>query len=114
MRIGEQPWPPPYLNEIAAAFRNAPPLRSEDDRDRALKCPVCSADMAIERVHGVRIDACRAHGAWFDLGEVPQLIERVRAGEALAASAAVRDARRDGKISGMLFGLLSLFFDRHG
>ncbi len=112
--FGPGPLLPPYLEEISAAFRTAPPLRPRGDPNRVLKCPVCSNDMVVEKLHGVRIDVCGSHGMWFDVGEVPTLIERVRAGESVAASRAVHKARLEGQMGPLLFGLWSLFLDRDG
>jgi Zn-finger nucleic acid-binding protein len=67
--------------------------------------------MATETHQGVQLDVCSAHGSWFDAGEVSSLIQRIRSGERLSKSRAVREARRDGKVGGMLFGALSLLFD---
>jgi len=44
-----------------------------DERVTYLRCPVCSDVMNrvnFARVSGVILDVCRAHGAWFDAGEL--------------------------------------------
>ena len=48
-----------------------------------VKCPVCATIMnrkLFAAGAGVIIDVCRAHGAWFDLGELPRVIEFVMSG----------------------------------
>jgi Zn-finger nucleic acid-binding protein len=61
-----------------------------DERD-ALPCPVCQAPMRRyihENSSGVWIDACGAHGAWLDAGELQQLeawTEATRTGGGVAA-----------------------------
>lgn len=48
-----------------------------------VKCPVCATIMnrkLFAAGAGVIIDVCRAHGAWFDLGELPRVIEFVMNG----------------------------------
>ena len=101
-----------YLREIAAGFRAAAPLRQPSiPRVRPLRCPACSANLIEERIHSITVDVSKAHGVWFDLGELEQFEARIQAGERLATSAAVSAARREGKFAGWWFGLFSLFLD---
>jgi len=67
--------------------------------------------MMLEKLEGVTTDVCRAHGIWFDVDEAERLIARVRNGERVATANAVEQASREGKLSGALFGVLSLLFD---
>lgn len=102
------------VEEIAAAFRRArPPGSSTRERKpgRGLKCPVCETAMHEEESQGVATDVCPEHGIWLDLGEMDRILARLRGRERRAASEAVREASRDGKISGIMFGGLSLLFD---
>ncbi len=60
-----------------------------------VKCPTCSTLMnrkLFATGAGVVVDVCRAHGTFFDAGELPAIIEFVRAGG--LAKAAKRDAER--------------------
>ena len=75
------------------------------------KCPICSEQMHVEVQHGVRIDACEQHGIWLDRGELSNIVSRIRSGQRINRQAAVRKAKRDGKISGAYFGVWSLMFD---
>ena len=100
------------LREIAEGFRAATPLgATPTPRTEPLRCPICSQPMTLEQIHRVTVDVCAAHGMWFDRRELALLERRIEAGERLAASQAVSAARREGKVSGWWFGLLSLFLD---
>lgn len=101
-----------YLKDIAEAFHNAAPIGgARTDPGRVLKCPICAADMTLERWQGVGIDVCQSHGIWFDVGEAQRLVQRVQSGERTSARQAVTEARRDGHLSAMFFGLAALFID---
>ena len=95
------------------ALRAAPPLaaRSTQREASALECPVCHTQMVVEREHGVAVDVCPTHGVWFDLGELPALVARVRSGARVGMATAVADARTEGRIGEALFGLWSFLFD---
>ncbi len=61
--------------------------RGDRERDRQepfyRRCPVCAALMHRRnygRRSGVLIDTCKAHGIWFDLGELDTLLRWVKAG----------------------------------
>jgi len=99
-----------YIEDIAAAFRTAPPL-TRPASDRVLNCPVCAAPMAVERLYAVAVDVCPQHGAWFDAGEAQSLVQRVLSGERASAREAVAEARRKGKWSAIFFGIWSLFLN---
>jgi Zn-finger nucleic acid-binding protein len=48
-----------------------------------IKCPVCKAVMnrkLFAAGSGVIVDVCRAHGTFFDIGELPRVIEYVQQG----------------------------------
>lgn len=83
------------------------------------QCPVCKEEMKVENYHGISVDVCELHGVWFDAGELPTLIERVKARAAASARSgerskrieAVRQAKNEGKRAGTLFGVLSFLFD---
>jgi Zn-finger nucleic acid-binding protein len=72
----------------------------DKDGPRYRKCPVCAKLMHRRnygRHSGVIIDVCREHGVWFDVEELPQILEWVRAGGRAAAARreAEEIARRD-------------------
>lgn len=103
---------PEHIEVLSEAFRSARPIASERaPRAEPLACPVCSQTMVTETHQGVQLDVCSAHGSWFDLGEVSSMIRRIRAGERVSRSRAVSEARREGKVGGILFGAFSLLFD---
>lgn len=103
---------PEHIEILSEAFRaSRPGTSSRAARTEPLSCPVCSQPMVTETHQGVQLDVCSAHGSWFDLGEVSSLIQRIRSGERRSKAQAVREAKRDGKVGGMLFGALSLLFD---
>ncbi|MEZ0236310.1 MAG: zf-TFIIB domain-containing protein, partial [Actinomycetota bacterium] len=60
----------------AALAKAGSPLQAKKDERAQLLCPVCQAPMR-RYIHqnssGVWIDACSAHGAWLDAGELQQL-----------------------------------------
>lgn len=74
-------------------------------------CPVCGETMVVENKQGVTIDACPAHGIWLDKGELPAIIRKVRRMQRLRSDQDVKRARRDGKMTGALFGWWALFSD---
>lgn len=74
-------------------------------------CPICGKKMYVEEQQGIKIDACDDHGIWLDRGELRTMISRIRSGERIDRQRLIRQARTDGKKSGILFGVWSLFFD---
>ncbi len=74
-------------------------------------CPICGEHMQIDDTHGIDIDVCPKHGVWLDAGELPAIAARARSGERRSRSRMIRNAKRDGKISGMLLGGWSLLLD---
>jgi Zn-finger nucleic acid-binding protein len=104
----------PYVEDIAEALRAAPlvsPGGTQDSITGERPCPVCKRLMVVERNQGVAVDVCREHGVWFDLGELPTLLARARAGSRVGLATELADAKKSGRISGILFGLWSLMFD---
>ncbi len=74
-------------------------------------CPICGATMVVEFEYGVHVDACPAHGVWLDRGELRAVASLIRSGERIDRRKAIQNAKRDGKVSGTVFGALSLLFD---
>ena len=74
-------------------------------------CPICGDTMEVTLDYGINIDYCDGHGIWLDANEMPRMLSRIRAGERVSKKSAIRRARREGKISGALFGTWSLMFD---
>lgn len=53
-----------------------------------IPCPRCAAEMCREiGGSGIAIDVCRAHGIWFDRGELQAFLGYVRTGQAPGQSA---------------------------
>jgi Zn-finger nucleic acid-binding protein len=58
------------------------------DLEKPAACPLCGVMMTRVDVKGVVVDACSAHGTWFDAGEVRRVAQAYEADRmALAASA---------------------------
>ena len=74
-------------------------------------CPICSEKMIVEIEYGVHIDVCPRHGIWLDRGELRSMASMIRSGERIDRRRAIKQARRDGKLSGTVFGAWSLMFD---
>lgn len=67
-------------------------------------CPVCAEVMSVERLNGVSVDVCDAHGIWLDNGELERIVfvrkakdvqKRMRVQKKLR-----NKARRGGAVSG--------------
>lgn len=43
------------------------------------RCPVCTGGLVRVEAHGLVLDACAAHGTWFDAGELGTLVMNLRA-----------------------------------
>ena len=55
----------------------APPVRAALDPVRYVPCPLCHATMNrvnFGKASGVIVDVCRAHGTWFDAGELTRVV----------------------------------------
>ena len=74
-------------------------------------CPICSEKMVVEFEYGVHVDVCPSHGVWLDRGELRAMASLIRSGERINRRKAIKDAKRDGKISGTVFGAWSLLFE---
>jgi Zn-finger nucleic acid-binding protein len=88
-----------HQHERADALLGALPKQEIHERGSAekmyLKCPTCHVVMNRKQFAtgaGVVIDVCRAHGTFFDVGELPRIIEFVMSGGMQRANE--RDARR--------------------
>jgi Zn-finger nucleic acid-binding protein len=87
-----------------AAPRRPPRQNPLDNPVRYVPCPCCGEIMNRKnfgRSSGVIVDVCRAHGVWFDRGELPRVLAFVEAGglaelkkrEAEESARSVRDER---------------------
>ena len=74
-------------------------------------CPICGETMGVEFNYGMSIDVCEQHGIWLDRGELRKVVSFVKSGERISRQDAIRNAKRQGKISGTVFGAWSLMFD---
>lgn len=74
-------------------------------------CPICQQRMVAESEVGFVVDVCPQHGVWLDAGELPAMLGRIRSGERINREQAIRRAKRDGKMSGVMLGSWSLLFD---
>ena len=43
-----------------------------------MECPVCKQRMKLEKLDGVHVDICEAHGVWLDKGEIEALVESAK------------------------------------
>ena len=75
------------------------------------ECPICKKKMEVEIQEGISIDTCAEHGIWLDRGELGNMLAQVRAGSFSNRREALRRAKRDGKVSGMMLGAWSLMYD---
>ena len=80
-------------------------------RPGRLACPVCSATMQIQTKKGISIDACPEHGIWLDTGELDTITMKLTRKLMRHSQARVRGARREGAISGAVFGWWALLGD---
>jgi len=64
------------LIEMVSAMTNAPwELPVPADAAGSHKCPACAAMMTSERLAGVAVQRCPAHGVWFSAGELQTVLE---------------------------------------
>jgi Zn-finger nucleic acid-binding protein len=95
-------------SEIGGALHAGAPrhMRAPEREVRYLPCPLCHATMNrvnFGKVSGVIVDVCKAHGTWFDAGELTQTVafaaagglDRTRQREREEASAAAARARTE-------------------
>ena len=71
-------------------------------------CPICGQAMRPEPHGPVEVDVCPAHGVWLDNGELIALLNASSFKRTQHLRAKIAQARRDGKISGVLLGGWSL------
>lgn len=77
-------------------------------------CPICGDHMIVEQMSGVNIDVCAQHGVWLDRGELPRILNQSATTNSQMRrrhAEAIRTAKQDGKIGGMIFGAWSLLSD---
>lgn len=63
--------------ELGGPFPEEPRARMALDEVTYLPCPLCHASMNrmnFGRYSGVIVDVCRAHGTWFDAGELTRVV----------------------------------------
>ncbi len=73
---------------LLGALPTAPPSNSRPTGKLYIKCPVCSQIMnrkLFASGSGVIVDVCRTHGTFFDVGELPRIIDYVQQGGLEAA-----------------------------
>ncbi len=102
-------------NEIVAALEQMQMIESTDNDEivpRGMRsCPICGQKMLVEIIRDAKVDVCQQHGIWLDNGELPAIIARASSIDAASRLNALRQAKRDGKICGALFGLWSFLMD---
>jgi Zn-finger nucleic acid-binding protein len=77
---------------------HAPRTRSNDANLALARCPECGETMSrmnFGRRSGILIDVCRAHGTWFDGGELEAVLAFVRAGGVEADAREASSPRAD-------------------
>jgi Zn-finger nucleic acid-binding protein len=83
--------PPAMMDRIVAAHDRGASLRlalprravARETKVQYIRCPVCNKMMnrkAFGRYSGVIVDTCKAHGLWFDSGELAEVIRFVQGG----------------------------------
>jgi Zn-finger nucleic acid-binding protein len=80
------------------------------------QCPLCNQKMTIELSYGISFDVCGDHGVWLDRGELDAIIARIRRGERISRTQAIREARKAGlhegnRIAGPIMSLFLLMGD---
>ena len=83
----------------------------DEIREGDRPCPQCGRRMDVQVRKGTKIDVCPDHGIWLDKGELDEILAAVRGSVRRNQRAAVRRARKDGKVSGALFGWWALLGD---
>lgn len=79
--------------------------------ESARRCPTCGEPLRPHKIKGVEVDACEDHGVWLDTGELEQILAKQRRTLSSKAKMRVQRARKEGKVSGALWGWWSLFED---
>ena len=75
------------------------------------RCPVCNAALVPTKVKAAAVDVCDAHGIWLDHGELEAILASRTRVISFQKQEAIRRARKEGKVSGALWGWWSLLFD---
>ncbi len=106
---------PSDIDDLAAALDGLQGVDTGDNADAVppgrRACPICGQHMQVEAHDSIAIDICPRHGIWLDNGELPALLARARGDRAAQTRRRIRKAKRDGKVSGALFGVWSLLLD---
>ena len=77
--------PVPFWRDLVRTRRRPP-----HDERRTLGCPHCSAELRVEKYHGVHMDWCFDHGIWLDNGELAALLSNLRLDEAYVGRVVTR------------------------
>jgi len=92
---------------------NTPNPEVAPEGERA--CPICGYRMLLDRTAGITMDVCEEHGVWLDKGELETIVAKV---DELVSTrlrqrqrSAVRRAKKEGKMSGALYGFWSFLGD---
>ena len=79
-----------------------------------MNCPACGEVMEVKKYKDVHIDVCQEHGVWLDRGQLEAIDARFRAKlkrKAKFAEESRKQAKRKGKLEGMVFRGWSLLWD---
>ena len=76
-----------------------------------MKCPKCGYEMVLEKYQGVEIEVCNDHGVWLDAGELEAIEKKALRKQKYLDFHEKMAAKREGKIQGMIFGILSFLWD---
>ena len=102
-------------DDIAAALHELTgPMVSENDQTLPpgqRPCPICGQCMRLEAHGSVNVDVCPAHGLWLDNGELGAILSRNTTTRTVSVRRRIQQPKRDGKVSGALFGVWSLLWD---
>lgn len=82
-----------------------------NEHEATRSCPVCSKEMRQDQKESVTIDVCEEHGIWLDKGELPTIISKIRLRQFRINRATTDKARKEGKMSGAMWGWWSLFME---
>lgn len=103
------------FDELAEALHEVVPQEMREETARVpageRPCPICGQKMEVEPHGPVEVDICRRHGIWLDNGELTKILLQAGNRRGSLIRRRMKKARRDGKMSGMLFDVWSLFWD---
>lgn len=78
-------------------------------------CPICGQLMLVEQLSAVEIDTCPSHGIWLDHDELASVLSTTTKHAPRPSRRRtielMRQAKREGKVSGALLGFWSLLLD---